>query len=353
MINSCKWKDSTSVLLTMHNLQLFFIQIDLLHGWIPKFHVKFIRKINTNPSFPRQKSAGLPLKNEGIRNKGEAADNPAVMHSIREEWSHIERNHVVQTSRACFGRAQICPRSKNKIRATWGYPLTAYLAEGQYFYPLLEYLKNIPHPIIAYGVEMSTGGMNYINDMVKSVPGAWSKFDKTIPAWLIRDAFKLVLEAFDLTKVQDSEGHIWPVRPERSKRRWNKIVQYFTDTPIRLSNGDRFIKHAGVPSGSCFTNVIDSIINAIVMHYLTYELTDSMPYYDIYLGDDSCVGLTKPISLTEFSSLAKEHFGMNFNTEKSYIKPRTLQPMTSFSIVSKEELFFGQYCARRFGRDHD
>nr|APG78224.1 RdRp [Hubei partiti-like virus 4] len=287
--------------------------IPLTHGAVTK-----------HENFPSTKSAGLPYKQMGIPTKGDAISNPDTLLEIQKEWYAIEAGHDVELpDAAVFARAQICSRDTNKIRATWGYPLSVYLTEGQYFYPILEHLKNLPNPIIAYGVEIGNGGMEFINSMTEVkgsyLIGDWKRFDKTIPAWLIRDAFKVLETWIDFTKVRDSEGNIWPVREYRSRRRWRKLVDYFIMTPCRLSNGERFRKIGGVPSGSCFTNVIDSIINAIVMRYLVYQLTGDLPLADIYLGDDSCLFLAQPINMDEFAELAKEQFSMIFNVDKSYI----------------------------------
>lgn len=277
-----------------------------------------------HPDLPKSKSPGLPYKTLGYKNKGEAVADPNVLDAIRKKWYHIEAGIPVQLADvACYGRSHIATRDKNKIRSTWGYPLEVYMAEAAYFYPILDVLKNHPHPIIAYGTEIGNGGMTYVNAMVNCFPtkpvllGDWSRFDKTIPAWLIRDAFRILAEAIDWNHVQDSEGKIWNVRDYRSKRRWRAIVKYFIDTPIRMSNGERYVKHCGVPSGSCFTNIIDSIVNAIVMRYLCYEMTGYFPLADIYLGDDSVLVLPDKIDLTVLSEYAKEQFGMVFNADKS------------------------------------
>lgn len=278
-----------------------------------------------HPNLPRAKSCGLPLKNQGYSTKGETLDNPAVINAIRAEWYAIEcREQVVLPDVACYARAQICTRDKNKIRATWGYPLTVYLTEGQYFYPLLEQLKNKEAPTIAYGVEMGTGGKQYMNEMARGhkkgnfLIGDWSKFDKRVPAWIIRDAFKMITQHIDFTQVQCAEGKYWPVRETASKRRFERLVRYFIDTPIQLSSGERFIKHGGVPSGTCFTNIVDGIVNALITRYCVYELTGALPLDDIYLGDDIVAVTEKPLDLELFSKLAANEFSMEFNQEKSY-----------------------------------
>jgi hypothetical protein len=279
-----------------------------------------------HPDLPSTKSPGLPFNQMGYKTKADVLDDPVQLARIRQTWYDIEaKKHVDLPDVACFARSHIATRDKNKIRATWGYPLEVYMGEAQYFYPILEHLKNLENPIIAYGLETSTGGMTFVDSMVRAFPTRpvgmfdWSGFDHTIPAWLIRDAFRILAEAIDWSNVQDSEGKHWHVRDFRSKRRWNALVNYFIDTPIRLSNGERYQKHCGVPSGSCFTNIIDSIVNAIVMRYATYELTGRHPLADVYLGDDSLIVLPKLINLHELHDFCFEQFGMVLNVEKSYV----------------------------------
>lgn len=167
------------------------------------------------------------------------------------------------------------------------------MAEASYFYPILNVLKNHPHPIIAYSVEIgNVCKLSYVNSMDNCFPakpvllGEWSKFDKTIPAWLIRDAFRILSEAINWNYVQDFEGKLWNIREYRSKCRWRAIVKYFIDTPIRKNNREKFVKHCGVPSESFFTNIIDSIAKAIVIRYLVYETTGQFPIADVYLRDE-------------------------------------------------------------------
>lgn len=282
--------------------------------------------VAAHPNLPLQKSPGITLKRKGYKTKGEALSDPEVVSGIRRLWYQIERQEETATlpDVACYARSQICSRDKNKVRATWGYPLEVYLTEGQYFYPLLDAMKNMKRPKIAYGLEIGTGGMNYIQEMLNYhkgsnyIMGDWSKFDKYVPAWLIRDAFKMVQRHIKLDEVQDVEGKIWPVRPAKTKRRWEALVKYFINTPIQLSSGERFMKHGGVPSGSCFTNIIDGIVNALATRYLVYQLTGELPQDDLYLGDDSIVITKRPLNMDAFAEKAEEWFSFTYNKDKSY-----------------------------------
>nr|APG78155.1 RdRp [Hubei partiti-like virus 2] len=281
--------------------------------------------VASHPGLPKQKSPGLPLKTQGYRTKGEALADPKVITAIRKQWYAIERQEDVELPDvACYARAQICSRDKNKVRATWGYPLTMYLTEGQYFYPLLDVIKEKAQPTIAYGIEIGNGGMQYIQEMLRYhgkknyVIGDWSKFDKNVPAWLIRDAFKMMARHIQWDVVVDVEGKEWPVNPAKSKRRWERMVNYFINTPIQLSSGERFMKYGGVPSGSCFTNVVDGIVNALATRYLVYHMTGSLPLDDLYLGDDSIVITDKPLNMDVFSEKADEWFSLIYNVDKSY-----------------------------------
>lgn len=283
--------------------------------------------VNTRSGIPKDKSPGLPWKELGFKTKAEVMNNPEAMKLIRSKWMVIGRGYP-STLPDClvYARAQICASDKNKIRATWGYPTEVYLEEARYVYPYLDFLKkrNDDYPL-AYGIEMGKGGMGYINEMYERSPKGsaaymldWKRFDKHVPAWLIRDAFDILWNSFDHDKVVDSEDIIWEVNPELTKNRWAKIVNYFINTPFRLPSGERFRKDGGVPSGSGFTNIIDSIVNAIVTRYCAYQVCGSFPLYDMYMGDDSVLMSLNPINIEQFALVASDTFGFVLNLDKSY-----------------------------------
>lgn len=177
--------------------------------------------VASHPNLPLAKSPGFTLKRRGYKTKGEALADPNVIREIRRLWYDVERcdERAILPDVACYARAPICSRDKNKVRATWGYPLEVYLTEGQYFYPILEAMKAKERPTVDYESEIGTGGMNYIQEMLNYhhsknyIVGDWSKFDKNVPAWLIRDAFKMVFRHVTKDRVRDVEGKEWPVNP--------------------------------------------------------------------------------------------------------------------------------------------
>nr|AXA52551.1 putative capsid [Linepithema humile partiti-like virus 1] len=278
------------------------------------------------PDFPKNKSSGLPWKLEGLTTKQQVVD-AGGLDSNRKLWHEISfsRRHIPLPDVCLFARAQVCEYGTSKIRATWGYPFDVYIEEARFFYPILDYVSSDKCKFpVAYGLEMANGAMAEIERVAKrlnckSIIMDWKSFDKTIPPWLIRDSFALIAEMIDMSHVRDVEGKVWPVRENRSRKRWKRLVDYFVETPIRTSKGERFLVTGGVPSGSCFTNIIDSIVNAIVTRYIHYQTTGELPLAEVYLGDDSVTFTNQMVNLDDMTRLADDKFGMIINPKKSFI----------------------------------
>lgn len=125
-----------------------------------------------------------------------------------------------------------------------------------------------------------------------------------------------------MSRVCDADGHIWDVDPAISRLRWKKMVDYFVETPIRTCKGERFLVTGGIPSGSCWTNLIDSIINILVTRFIVYQTTGSLPLDEIFLGDDGVFVIGSAVNLEDMAKVAKQYFGMELNVAKSYITTR-------------------------------
>nr|WAK75606.1 MAG: putative RNA-dependent RNA polymerase [Partitiviridae sp.] len=285
-------------------------------------------KIINSPDFPRQKSAGIPHIYTSMKKKWMVAEDPTLMTEYKEFWDAVGAGKKLQLPDvALFARAQTCAVGTNKIRAVWGYPMLAYLEEGRYFYPLISYLSDPAVELpIGYGFEVARGGIARLQAYASKVEGTqiaiasdWARYDKSVPSWLIYDCFEIIADMIDFGHEVQADGTIIEVDEEVSLRKFNHIVDYFVQTPLRDCKGYRFLASGGVPSGSCFTNIVDTLVNAIITRFCNLLVHGMYPCAEVYLGDDGVCFLSVPeVNLIAFKKCAKEHFGMELNLEKTY-----------------------------------
>nr|UUV42356.1 MAG: putative RNA dependent RNA polymerase [Hattula partiti-like virus] len=282
-----------------------------------------VEKVIEQGALPKMTSPGLPYIQRGYRTKKDVWDE-CKTEIINKHQAVRKGQHVTFPDCAAMSRSAVSTSDKNKTRLVWSYPLDIVLLESKYVQPLL--LAMIEQKIgtsVAYGAETQRGGMKWLNHQLNKLPDMsylcldFSAFDQTIPAWLIRIAFDILEECFDIHTVEEVNG-------ERKtdaitiSREWKAIRDYFINTPIRMEDGTRFKKTGGVPSGSCFTNLVDSIVNLIVVRYCIKATTNFWPSFLCVLGDDSVTATLGNVNLHNIAECAKDCFGMIVNVEKSY-----------------------------------
>jgi hypothetical protein len=141
-----------------------------------------------------------------------------------------------------------------------------------------------------------------------------------VPAWTIRDVFSLVSDWFDFSKVLDSEGKFWNVNVDQTCRRWKAMISYFINTKVRSPSGLRIQKSSGVPSGSMWTNFIDTCVNAVQFRTALYRTVGSLPAKDYYYGDDSQVFLLQDtVSLEALADELLRTFGAILSVDKTIL----------------------------------
>lgn len=86
----------------------------------------------------------------------------------------------------------------------------------------------------------------------------YSNYDQSIPAWLIKDAFDVVREAF---KGGDFDEEIWEIIVH------DFIYKVFIDADLNC-----IFVNKGVPSGSMFTQIIDSVVNRLMVTTYLFSL---------------------------------------------------------------------------------
>lgn len=130
----------------------------------------------------------------------------------------------------------------------------------------------------------------------------YSSFDQSISAWLIRDAFEIIKSAF-------------PEMSETDERVFEVVVHDFIHKDFVF--GDRLVhSDRGVPSGSMFTQIVDSIVNVLVVSTYMRSIGDK-GYQMIVMGDDNLIYSYRELDVSALSSYLDKNFGMTVNVDKT------------------------------------
>lgn len=151
----------------------------------------------------------------------------------------------------------------------------------------------------------------------------WSSFDANIDPSLINNMFRVVRSMLDLS---ESENDLF----------W-RYVNDFIHTRIVLPDGNVWQVHRGVPSGSAFTSLIDSMANVYAMNYLWCRLTGHVLSHNqlLVMGDDAVFGSDERVELDDLASIAEE-LGFTLNVVKSLV-------ISSSAVDEKGVHFIGHY----------
>ena len=209
------------------------------------------------------------------------------------------------------GTYTITPASiKYKSRVVWCIDAATILIEGLYARPLMNKLTNM----LQYA-----GGKTDLT--IKNLVRAWnryhwvsldySSYDATIPSWLIDDAFVMIKKLF----------------PKSSRDVIDWINHQFVHTTFVDYRGNVRQKHKGVPSGSYFTQIIDSIVNMIVICTFLHQQYGSFAYIEqnifvdkkmsmCVMGDDNVVFTKVRLNTKRMQHYLKNMFGIKMNAEK-------------------------------------
>jgi hypothetical protein len=118
----------------------------------------------------------------------------------------------------------------------------------------------------------------------------FSGFDSSISSEMIDDAFGIAKTHLDLS-VEDEDL-------------WKRYVSDFIHSRLLSHTGEVYRVHRGVPSGSAFTSIVDSIVNLIAINYAWSKVTGHAPNQDrmLILGDDAVIASDVRIDVGELAS---------------------------------------------------
>lgn len=259
-------------------------------------------------------SPGLPWMQYGYRTKADIRKDPDAINRIRYFWHRIKTGQKIRLPDCCaYVRSHLCGIGDTKVRAVWGYPATVTFGEAMFAIPLIRAYQMYRTPI-AYGYETGIGGMQKIFQEFRGrrfLGIDFKKFDKTLPAWLIKIAFNILAYNINFKEYQD---YGVPVAAALL-RMWHTLVDYCINTRIRVCNGERYLKRSGLASGSYFTQLIGSICNHILLTYAALSKGVSLRNVLVF-GDDSLVSTDEEFTPDDVQK-AISPLGLVVNVEKS------------------------------------
>lgn len=248
-----------------------------------------------------------PSGSPGLTNYG--CSKAESMTRALERGLQILRGEKQPEPCLAFKRTQF----NGKTRLVWGYPYSMTVIEGLVAKPLLDQFKKGGTPM---AFAMKTGMLG-TKLRVASYHKEWaysldmSSFDATLSSDLIHIAFKILKTWFDLSSVEShsgkSVGEIFQV-----------IENYFVNTTIVMPDGNIYYgKNHGVPSGSYFTQMVDSIVNVIIGGTISARYGMHVSSREIFvLGDDLLMWSNRAISLNVISKYANEVFKVKLHGEE-------------------------------------
>jgi len=273
---------------------------------------------------PSDTSPGYPL-NMSFRNKKDAkVDALKWASAIRKALKHQTVHEVMQQVPPCYAAARRATQRQgaDKSRLIWAYPMCLQIIEETFAQPLTEELRK---------TDLFGWSINYLNSDAAKIFNAlstvdinrpsvrfgldWTNYDARVQSIAIRWAFSVLRGMLSLDKQKAKEFKL--------------VEEYFLNTPL-LYRRRMYRKSSGVPSGSCFTQIIDSLVNMYIHTDLILSVSkldrsqhkyDDIFRYSNYLGDDSVVRLWFGLDrsqLAQMEQLALVNHNMILSVTKSW-----------------------------------
>lgn len=204
-----------------------------------------------------------------------------------------------------FTRTQLAELPNTKVRNVFGEAFHYILLEGLSAEPLIQWFMN-NNTFYYIGDDPLTGvpqmltGVGHSEETYLSID--WSAFDASVQPYEIEFAFTLIKSMI-----------IFP--DKESELVFEYCKQLFLQRKLLSPDGKVYMRYGGVPSGSYFTHIVDSIINWVRIQYLlkknevTYRLIKTH-------GDDAFVEVTSQIDCFHHIVSCAAHLGWLLNPEK-------------------------------------
>lgn len=237
--------------------------------------------LNTVPFIGSSGAGWGYIGKKGDRDNHRLAISRAVGHF--RSWNEKQPSWRY-TPDLAWTRTQLGTFDRPKIRNVWGKAFHNIILEGISAYPLIAAYQDWESSPMVVGIHLYKRLPNVIHNILNmgdepliGVGIDFKGFDTTPQPWLIDLAFNILEENINFT---DLEG----------KLAYDYSKEFFINTPVIMPDGRMWLKKLGVPSGSYFTQLIDSVINHIVITYIQLKVWKTH-FPTKVLGDDSAFGI--------------------------------------------------------------
>lgn len=213
-------------------------------------------------------------------------------------------------------RTQLGTFEAPKIRHVWGQAFENVILEGITAAPLISAYQKIGAPM-PIGIHIYKRLPEIINTTLSQererrigVGLDIKSFDTSVQPWLIREAFDIFRKNIIFTD-------------EMSEESFNYTIEHFINRPVVMPDGRMWLKRLGVPSGSYYTQLIDSAVNLIATYYAQLKVYNTT-FKTYVLGDDSLFGVPEELTYPD-PALFEPHFqklGFTLSTAKCIVAER-------------------------------
>ena len=212
--------------------------------------------------------------------------------------------HILPAVLGWRGQAHGPAKSDTSQRVLWMMDKLDAIISARYLYPLLDVLRK-REEFVAWNdlgvvdavVRSAIGRNNNVEDIYSS---DFSSFDASIGTYLIEEVFSIISSWFD---VVESDLEV--------------LKRGFIGCDLLVPDEIWQGRNGGVPSGSGFTNLVDTLVNIIAAKYVGYALGVEHKF-GTYLGDDSVnIWGTSPDSIEVSEALAD--LGLTAHADKQFI----------------------------------
>jgi hypothetical protein len=281
---------------------------------VKPYHIKDVIRRYPHPD----RSPGLPYTKQGYRRKDEVPIEKVLSSVHRMKYS---RDRIRARCNA-VAKTLVSPPDRDKFRLIWVYPMDVTMAECMFAFPLVKAYQAAKGSYAIwcqYGkgdlAHLRTKLPDDVDDEYWWLGIDFKDFDINLTPWLMRDAFGIVYENINF---KEYDGWGKPTHPDTLERLFWKQVRFCIDTPVQCPDGETVVKHGGMPSGSGYTNLVDSICSAIMKVFAFLLCTVKyLSKADWEMGDDNLTAVKrKTVDLEKLSKCLLENFGAEMHPDK-------------------------------------